>query len=157
MNTKRTLTTLAAFLPVALATASLAAAAAAPRSAAVLIRHQTRGCHSWAVNGGPFNPSQTLKLAVNGSLTITNNDLMPQKLVETSGPSVRMQAVPTPMGMGLRAHFGAGMMAHMGAITKVTFPTAGVYVFTTKPGEDYMPGIKTIGEDNVLKLVVRAG
>jgi hypothetical protein len=155
MNTKRTLTSSAALLSVALVTASLAAAASAPRSAAVLIRHQTRGCHSWSVNGGTFKPSQTLKLAVNGSLTITNNDVMPQRLVETSGPSVRMQEVPTPMGMGLKGHFGPGMMAHMGAITKVSFPTAGVYVFTTKAGEDYMPGMKTIGEDNVLKLVVR--
>jgi hypothetical protein len=27
--------------------------------------------------------------------------------------------------------------------------------FTTKPGEDYMEGIKTVGDDNVLKLTVR--
>jgi len=155
MNTKRTLTISAALLAVALVTASLAAAASAPRSAAVLIRHQTRGCHSWSVNGGPFKPSQTVNLAVNGSLAITNNDVMPHQLIKTSGPSVRMQEVPTPMAMGMKGHFGAGMMAHMGAITKVTFPAAGVYVFTTKAGEDYMKGMKTIGEDNVLKLVVQ--
>ena len=34
------------------------------------------------------------------------------------------------------------------------FAKAGVYTFTTKAGEDYMKGIKTIGEDNVLKLKV---
>jgi hypothetical protein len=45
-------------------------------------------------------------------------------------------------------------MKHMGATAYVGFPTKGTYVFTTKAGEDYMSGVKTIGEDNVLKLVV---
>jgi hypothetical protein len=36
----------------------------------------------------------------------------------------------------------------------VTFTKPGVYTFTTKAGEDYMSGVKTIGEDNVLKLTV---
>jgi hypothetical protein len=34
----------------------------------------------------------------------------------------------------------------------VTFPTAEVW---SKAGEDYMSGMKTIGEDNVLVLVVK--
>jgi hypothetical protein len=42
----------------------------------------------------------------------------------------------------------------MGASLKITFTKPGVYHFTTKPGEDYMAGMKTIGEDNVLKLTV---
>ena len=48
-------------------------------------------------------------------------------------------------------------MSHMGATTTVKFPHAGTYVFTTKPGEDYMKGVMTTGEDNVLtlKVVVR--
>jgi hypothetical protein len=47
-------------------------------------------------------------------------------------------------------------MRHMSASVRVTFPKAGVYRFSTKPGEDY-PGMamKTIGEDNVLRLAVR--
>jgi hypothetical protein len=45
-------------------------------------------------------------------------------------------------------------MARMGARTKVTFTKAGTYRFTTKVGEDYMKGVKTVGEDNVLKLTV---
>ncbi len=155
MNTKRTLTISAALLAAALVTASLAAASSTPRNAAILIRHQTRGCHTWAVNGGPFKASQTLTLAVSGSLTITNNDVMPHLLVKTSGPAVKLRNLQSPMGMGMKGTFGPGMMAHMGAITKVTFPAAGVYVFRTKAGEDYMPGMKTIGEDNMLKLVVR--
>jgi hypothetical protein len=35
----------------------------------------------------------------------------------------------------------------MGSRTKVTFAKAGTYTFTTKAGEDFMSGVKTIGED----------
>ena len=133
---------------------SVSLAAAAPKAPGLVIEHQTRGCHSWSLNGGAFKTSQKLSLTRNASLTITNNDVMPHKLIKTSGPAVRLQALPTPASMGLKGHFGAATMAHIGAITKVTFPAAGVYVFTTKAGEDYMKGIKTTGEDNVLKLVV---
>ena len=45
-------------------------------------------------------------------------------------------------------------MKHMRATAYVGFPTRGTYVFNTRAGEDYMKGIKTTGEDNVLKLVV---
>jgi hypothetical protein len=45
----------------------------------------------------------------------------------------------------------------MGATLKVTFTHAGLYHFTTKAGEDYpaMASMKTVGEDNVLRLTVR--
>jgi hypothetical protein len=78
---------------------------------------------------------------------------MPHTLVLTSGPAVLLKNIPTPVSLGKKGPSPAGTMAHLGAITKVTFPKAGVYVLTTKPGEDYMP-MKTIGEDNVLRLVV---
>jgi hypothetical protein len=54
----------------------------------------------------------------------------------------------------MKGTFPAGMMARMGASAKVTFTKPGVYKFTTKVGEDYMSGVKTTGEDNVLKLTV---
>ena len=75
-------------------------------------------------------------------LTVVDNDVMSHKLVKTSGPAVRYRP-------------GAAMR-HMSASVRVTFGKAGVYKFTTKPGEDY-PGMamKTIGEDNVLRLTVR--
>src|SRR6476646_4402603 len=38
--------------------------------------------------------------------------------------------------------------------SRLTFTNDGVYRLTTKPGEDYMKGMKTIGEDNVLRLTV---
>jgi hypothetical protein len=39
----------------------------------------------------------------------------------------------------------------------VTLTQKGVYRFTTKPGEDYSwaRSMKTVGEDNVLRLTVR--
>ncbi|MFY9579490.1 MAG: hypothetical protein WAQ33_09210, partial [Gaiellaceae bacterium] len=47
-------------------------------------------------------------------------------------------------------------MNRMSARTSVTFPKAGTYRFTTRPGEDYpmMGKMKTVGEDNVLRLTV---
>ena len=151
MRVKRMVTTLAAVTAVVAGTAS----AATPATHSLVIRHQVRGCHSWSVNGGPFKASQTISLQRRGWITVTNNDVMPHKLMKTSGAAVQMQSLKTSMmGMGLRGRFGSGMMAHMGATVKVTFSRPGVYRFTTKAGEDYMSGMKTIGEDTVLRLTV---
>ena len=126
-------------LAIAAALAVAAVSAAAPGSASLVIRHQTRGCHSWSVNGGAFKAKQSIALRHGGWLTVTNNDVMPHTLVLTSGPSLRI-AQPA--------------LRHMGASLKVTFTRPGVYHFTTKAGEDYMAGVKTTGEDNVLRLTV---
>ena len=123
----------------ALGVAGVASAASSPGHASVLIRHQMRGCHTWSANGDAFKASQSVKLRHGGWLTVTNNDVMPHTLVLTSGPALRI------------AHPKLG---HMGTSLKVTFNKPGVYHFTTKAGEDYMSGIKTIGEDNVLRLTV---
>jgi hypothetical protein len=119
-----------------------AAAAAPTQNASMIIRHQVRGCHSWSVNGGSFKASQTLTLTRGSRLTIVNNDVMPHKLVKLSGPALTI---------------GPAGMSHMGATVKIKFTHAGVYHFTTKAGEDYpaMSMMKTVGEDNVLKLTVR--
>jgi plastocyanin len=126
-------------LALTLGLAGAASAASSAGHASLLIRHQVRGCHSWSVNGGAFKPSQSINLRRGGWLTVTDNDIMSHKLVETSGPTLRI-AHPT--------------LSHTGATLKVTFLKPGVYHFTTKPGEDYMAGMKTIGEDNVLRLTV---
>jgi|SRR5438094_2144394 len=154
MTAKRTILVLLAGGAAVLASAALAAPASAPTHASILIRHQVRGCHSWSVNGGKFAPSQKVALRRGGTITITNSDVMPHKLVKLSGPAVRIKNLKTAMGMGMHGHEGSGMMGHMGAKTQVTFPAAGTYRFTTKAGEDYMEGMKTIGEDNVLRLTV---
>jgi len=136
---KRTLAIiLAGIVGVALAAAI---ASAAPRSATIVIRHQLRGCHSWSVNGGAYKPAQRLTLARGGTVAFTNNDVMPHQLIKTSGPAVKF--------------VGKATMSKIGASTKVVFSKAGTYRFTTKVGEDYMKGVKTVGEDNVLKLTVK--
>jgi plastocyanin len=115
------------------------AASTAPGHASILIRHQTQGCHSWAVNGGTFKASHSITLRRGGWLTVTNNDVMPHRFVETSGPALRITNA---------------MLKHMGASVKVTLTKPGTYHFTTKAGEDYMSGVRTTGEDNVLRLTV---
>jgi hypothetical protein len=119
------------------------AVAAPAKHARVTIRHQTKNCHSWALGQGAYAAHVDARLAVGGSITITNNDVMPHRLIEQRGPNALFT--------------GKVSMSHMGAILKVTFPRAGIYVFTTKAGEDYMKGVQTTGEDNVLtlKVVVR--
>jgi plastocyanin len=118
-----------------------AATATPPKSVKVLIQHQTRGCHAWSVNGGTMGVSRSARLATGGSATFTDNDVMPHKLILTSGPAVK--------------YVGTAAMSHMGASVKVIFPKAGTYRFTTKAGEDYKGiNVKTIGADNVLHLTV---
>ena len=117
------------------------AAVAAPESATLTIRHQMKGCHSWAFAGGTWSATQSVTLARGAKLTVVDNDVMPHKFVQLSGPQAKLT---TPV------------MKHMGAQASVIFGKAGSYVFSTKAGEDYasMSGMKTIGEDNVLRLIV---
>jgi hypothetical protein len=127
----------------ALAGASLVFAAPASthmNGPVVIIRHQARGCHAWSFDNGPFRASQTVTLNKGVHLEVGNNDVMPHKLVKVAGPAVKF--VPS------------ASMNSMGAMAEIRFTKAGVYRFTTKAGEDYTKGMKTIGEDNVLKLKV---
>src|SRR5437870_279013 len=140
MNFKRTTPLLALLV---LAGVLAAVAPAASSQASLVIRHQTRGCHSWSLNGGAYTPSQTVVLTSSGSVSVTNNDVMPHKLVETSGPAVRYTRLSAGMGgaMALKGTFPPAMLAAMGSATKIIFTKPGLYHFTTKPGEDYMKGI----------------
>ena len=141
---KRLTITLSALAVAGVVAASAVAAtqqgATPAKTATVLIRHQLRGCHAWSVNGGAFGASHSLALKADRVVTFTNNDVMAQRLVELSGRAV--------------LYAGNKALNKPGAVVRVTFSKPGRYVFGTKPGEDYMQGIKTIGEDNVLKLVV---
>jgi len=148
---KRSLITLAVFA----AGATLAAGAAAASPATLTIRHQLRGCHTWSLNGDPFAPSQTVKLARGTALTITNDDVMPHALVQLGGPAASVtNLMPSGKPAVGAANAHPGRMGRPGAESRVVFAHPGVYRFTTKAGEDYMPGVKTIGPDNVLKLTV---
>jgi len=107
--------------------------------AALVIRHQVAHCHGWSYNGSRYGANHSAALAVGDSITVTNNDVMPQQLVQLSGPAL---ALSTPA------------MSKMGATTKVTFTAPGTYVLGTKPGEDYTTGVTTTGADNVLHMRV---
>lgn len=154
MKVTRTIPLLA-LLALAAVLAALAPAAPNSTQGSLVIRHQTRGCHTWSLNGGAYRSSQTVVIRRHGSVSVTNRDVMPHKLIKTSGPAVTYTRLNTGGMMGLKGSFPPAMMARMGATAKITFAKAGVYRFTTKAGEDYMSGIKTVGEDNVLHLTVR--
>jgi plastocyanin len=129
-------------LVAATAIAAVAASSAvAGSSVGVTIKHQLRGCHTWAVAGHAYAPSQNVKVAAGTSLTFTNIDVMPHTLVQLSGPKLALRAPK---------------MGHMNARTTIVLKTPGVYKFKTVAGEDYPSAgePKTIGEDNVLRLTV---
>jgi plastocyanin len=136
---KRLLTSLTGLAVLFLAVSAVAVAGS-PRSATVLIRHQLQHCHAWSFNGGAFAVAAHGAVAKGGTISVTNNDVMSHTLFQRSGPRAVFQGNPA--------------MAHMGAKVKVVLPAAGVYVFGTKPGDDYMKGVKTVGEDNVLTLKI---
>jgi hypothetical protein len=108
----------------------------APVSQAVTIVHVVRGCHAWSTGA----TKQTLHLGIGSALTVINSDVMPHELVTLSG--------------GSGAVLTHAKMNHMSAKGTITFAQRGTYRFTTKAGEDYMKGVKTIGPDNTLKLTV---
>ncbi|HEY6015693.1 MAG TPA: hypothetical protein VIU16_02815 [Gaiellaceae bacterium] len=141
----------------AVLTAAIATSAPAAGGATLLIRHEHKGCHSWSLNGDAFAARQTAHLSRGASLVVVDNDVMPHLLLQRGGPKVAVHRLSGSMGsMGNMATTlrGPGLMAHMGASVEISFPRAGTYVFTTKAGEDYMSGIETVGEDNVLALKV---
>jgi plastocyanin len=146
--------TLFTVLAIAVVGAIAVGPAAGAKGTTVLIRHQVVGCHAWSANGGPFKAALTLQLALGATATIVNNDVMAHKLVQTGGAKVAIVKLPSTM-MDMSHEFsGPGVMAHMGASVRVTFAKAGVYTFMTRAGEDYMKGMATKGEDNVLALKV---
>lgn len=122
-----------------LAAAISAASASASPATSILIRHQVQGCHSWSVNGNAFTATQKIVVRPTTRFTVTDNDVMPHRLVQLSGPKLSLVA-PAMNKPGAHASFQV--------IKK------GTYVFRTKAGEDWMKGMVTKGEDNVLKLTV---
>jgi plastocyanin len=119
----------------------VAATASAGGATKITIRHQLHHCHSWSVNNGSWKAVQDVRVTAGSAIVFQNNDVMPHRLVETSGPALKLPK--------------AANMSHMGAYFALVFPKAGTYHFKTVAGDDYMKGVKTLGEDNVLTLTVR--
>ena len=88
MTIKRVLTVTTIATAATAVSVSAALAVAAP-AAKIVIAHQEKGCHSWSLNGGAFKSSQQLALRRGSYLTITNNDVMPHTLIQTSGSKQR--------------------------------------------------------------------
>jgi plastocyanin len=132
----------AALALAALSALAVTSAAPAGGGATIAIRHQMRGCHSWSFDSGQFKPSLVISVRAGTVLRITNNDVMPHKLIQTAGLKVRL------------AH---ASMSKVASTATLTLARKGVYRFTTKQGEDYAwaASMKTVGEDNVLHLTVR--
>ena len=132
----------AALALAALAALTVTSAAPAGGTATIAIRHQTRGCHSWSFNSGPFKASLAVNVRAGTVLKFTNNDVMPHKLFQAAGPKVR---------------FTHPNLSKIASSSTVKLTQKGLYRFTTKPGEDYSwaGSMKTVGEDNVLRLTVR--
>ena len=126
----------------ALSALAVTSAAPAGGGAAVTIRHQMRGCHSWSFNSGPFKASQSVTVKAGTVLRFTNNDVMPHQLVQAAGPKMRL------------VH---AKMIKMASSATVKLTQKGLYRFTTRAGEDYAwaGSMKTVGEDNALRLTVR--
>jgi hypothetical protein len=122
----------------------------------LVIRHIVRGCHTWSLNGAKPAVKQVIRLHPGQSLMIKNTDLMPHQLIRASGSAVTMKLITLGVASTgtLVAPYAAGMMPHMSSVLRVSFPKAGVYTLKTKAGEDYMAGVKTVGEDNVLAVKV---
>ena len=112
-----------------------------PSTKTLTIRHQMRGCHTWAIAGGRFAATQRVTLEEGSTLRVIDNDVMPHRLFQTSGRHVSI----------VRAQ-----MSRIGARAIVRFADRGVYRFSTKPGEDYprFQHMKTVGEDFTLRLIV---
>ena len=105
----------------ALAAVGLFASSALANSprATLTIRHQTRGCHAWSFNGGAYKASLKITLTRGTALKVIDNDVMPHKLIQLSGPKARLIAPA---------------MKHMSAQAKVVFVNKGTYAFTTRAG-----------------------
>ena len=129
-------------LAVAAVVAGSAAATARHANATVLIRHQTRGCHTWSYAGTGWHARLSITLDRDTkALSFVNNDVMPHRLIQLRGP---------------HATISHAYMRHMSARAVVRFSRAGTYVFGTKAGEDYpnMHMSETVAKDNVLRLTV---
>jgi hypothetical protein len=130
------------------------APAAATTTQALVIQHQLHGCHAWSLNEGPSRINQTVSIRHGGSITVTNDDLMPHELIETSGAQVVYTRITMGAPMGAKKAYPPAMLARIGATSTISFAQAGTYRFTTRVGSDYMAPVKTIGPDNILHLIV---
>jgi plastocyanin len=121
--------------------APAAASAAPPRT--ITITHVMRGCHAWDLGHGPMRPTMSITVKRGALVRFVNNDVMPHRLVRTSGPKVQIRGTN---------------MNRMAASATATFVTPGTYRFKTVFGA-FFPWAASmsskIGKMYVLHLTVR--
>lgn len=106
----------------------------------ITIRHQMKGCHTWSYDGEPYRASLRVVLGQARFVRFVNNDMMPQRLVQLSGPRVAVN--------------GASMN-RIGAKAQVLFGEKGVYRFRTVAGKEFAWAPRdAAGPDHVLRLTV---
>lgn len=111
----------------------------APRQAQLWILHVASGCHSWT-DGKQVGETARLTLGRGGRLVIRNQDIDGHKLIQIKGPRIQL-----------------GKPMRMNGRTSLVFRKPGVYRFRTMSFEMAgMAGVKTMGQDHTLRLVVRA-
>ncbi len=74
------------FAVVVLGAALATAAASSTTHAKITIRHQTSHCHAWAFGQGAYGAHLNAAIAVGGTITFTNNDVMSHHLIQTERP-----------------------------------------------------------------------
>jgi hypothetical protein len=164
------LVALAGLVAVALATAG-------PTYYPALVGHQLEirfepvGCHSWALDGGAFKAEQTVQLRAGQSIVVTNHDVCPHTLVETSGAPISIESLApaaqpkhvtvvgynelVPSARGVMTG-SPGELATANARAVATFYQPGTYVLVTDEGETTLPGDwSTVGPDSRLVLHVQ--
>ena len=85
-----------------------AGAQAHETNATLVIRHQVRGCHSWSLNSDAYNPTQRGTIHAGSLLTVTDNDVMSHKLIQTSGPKVYYKGNPSMSHMSAKVQVQIG-------------------------------------------------
>lgn len=107
------------------------------KNASLKIIHVEKGCHVFSGSMGKA-ARMSLSIARGGFVTIRNQDIDGHKLVQVAGPAkLKLPALK------------------MNDVAKLTFKKAGRYTFATKTFElKGMPEMETMGEDNMLRLVV---
>ena len=101
------------------------------------IRHVQRGCHVWTT-GTRSDPTARVTLRRGGRLTIVNQDVDMQRIVQTAGTRI-----------------ATGRLMMMNQRTTLVFSRPGVYRFVNRTAEMAgMPEMETIGPDWLLRLVV---
>src|SRR5512146_2916503 len=101
------------------------------------IRFEPVGCHSWSLDQGSFKAEQTVQLRTGQSIVVTNHDVCPHTLVETSGAPISIENLgpATPAKHVTVVGYTELAPSTASARTEATFNQPGNYVLVTHEGD----------------------